>query len=111
MITPNELREFELEHFHGGVGWVMVEDVDAEYCRVAPVSKGDVQYRAFLAAKDRLKVWVRIDQYGKPYRSKITNGAALAVSAMREGIRSGNLLVEQSHVIEAKHAKAAMAAA
>lgn len=55
MITEKELKECELVHDHGGIGWVMVENLDSEYCRIAGLSKTDVGNQAFLAWKKKLK--------------------------------------------------------
>jgi len=56
-LTAKDLRDYELDHYHAGMGWAMVEDIDPEYCRVVSIGhigSRAVRLQAFLAWKKKL---------------------------------------------------------
>lgn len=107
MITTKQLKECDLTHKHGDNGFVMVEDLDKEYCRVVTHSAGKLDGLVRLAAKDRLTVspkrvyveetgmWVTTD---KPM--VIPDELLPKLTEIRTGITSGKLKVEKNRVVK-----------
>lgn len=103
MITESELKQYELTHDHGGNSWVMVENFDDEYCRVSGVSSKDVDDRAYLAWKKKLKVSeYREDKEGPLLKKKISPEAMDEVCNLRNALRAGTKKVVQTHIVTVK---------
>lgn len=108
MITEKELKECELVHDHGGIGWVMVENLDKDYCRVSGMSDKEVGTQAFLAWKKKLKpMKYPVDKLNPnaptgPILLKHKPAKALdALTAMRNALLSGSKKVVQTHIVNA----------
>lgn len=106
MITNVELTEYELDHRHGGMGWVMVQDIDSEFCRIAATG-GSVTKRvgrqAFLAAKSLLTVSLKREdpkEKDSPMVAcRIPEDILPDLAEVRRGIKSGKIVIKDSHMI------------
>jgi len=89
-LPQEDLLDWQLEHSKGGGPWVMLQDMDPEYCRLVDLNKdGDIGSQAFLA-------W-------KPMLSRSTFGmipetAKAKLNEAREEIKSGVLRIVQTHI-------------
>lgn len=107
-ITQQQLETCDLTYVHGGSGFVMVEDLDKEYCRVSMCGKRGIGPIVYLAAKDRLnaspgrvfdeqrQLWVSTGR-----DMPIESSAMPKLTEIRTGIRSGKLKVEKNRVVKA----------
>lgn len=107
-ITQQQLETCDLTHVHGGNGFVMVEDLDKEYCRVAACGAGRLGYLVMIAAKDRLSA-SPVKEWDESSKAYVLTGKLLAIpptlmpelAEIRNGIRSGKLKVERNRVVKA----------
>jgi hypothetical protein len=100
MITDKELKEYEVTHDHGGNGFVMVENLDEEYCRISGVSNKDVDNRAYLAWKKKLRVSEHREDKDSPLQRKRIPIAALdKVCQLRNALLAGTKKVVQTHIV------------
>ena len=87
-ITPAELNTMLLSHFGGGgYGWVMVEDIDREFCRIGGFAKGLMPSQAFLVWKPKLKAV-------QPLEIEVLELA----TQLRADIESGKKKVVDTHI-------------
>lgn len=108
MITTKQLMECDLTHKHSGNGFVMVQDLDKEYCRVSMCGKHGLGPIVYLAAKDRLSVSPErvMDDKTKTWAAtgkdmQIVAGVLPKLNEIRTGIISGKLKVEKNRVVKA----------
>lgn len=81
-----ELEQFELHHDHAGNGWIMVENIDEEFCRVVSAGRGQLSPQAYLAWKPKLKIQMQQD---KVTPQPIRDDVKPAVMALRAEIKAG----------------------
>lgn len=92
-FSKDVLENWTLEHVCGGP-WVMIEDLDSEYCRVTGIDKrGDIGDQAFLAWKPRLKKCET--EIGGP----IPETAKVRLEELRNEIRTGKVVIKNSRFI------------
>lgn len=103
MITEKELKECELVHDHGGIGWVMVENLDSEWCRITGLSLDAVGKQAFLAWKKKLHPMTKVvnDVRITCYVRDRDPRALDALTAMRNALLSGTKKVVATHIVNA----------
>lgn len=99
MITPKELRDCELQHHCAGGPLVMVQDIDAEYCRVEwlGINFGS---NAYLAYKPFLVPMMK----GEPDDRKqvrISDAFRSKVDELRKDLESGRVIVRQQRLVTA----------
>lgn len=96
-LPTEDLENWTLDHVSGGP-WVMVENLDYEYCRVAGLDmvSGDVGDQAFLAWKPRLKRCTT--KIGGP----IPEHAKAKLEQLREEIRIGRIVIENTRFVTTK---------
>lgn len=95
MPTNEELEQFEMRHAHGGTGWIMVENIDEEFCHVVSAGRGQISPRAFLAWKPKLKVHVQED---KVTPQPIRDDVKPAVLELRKEIKAGRKKVVETYI-------------
>lgn len=99
-ITPEELSDYELEHVNGGIGYMMVQDIDAEYCRIAMSGPGSIT-TVVMAAKSRLSVAMRVDPVTKErFRSKLNPTEKDKIKQFNEAMQEGRICVVEQRVID-----------
>lgn len=103
-MTKSELSNHQLVHEHGGNGFVMVQDVDAEYCRLAfagPKSK-TVGRQAFLAWKKKLSIEEGYIDPKQPalgrIKLKIADELKPDLEQVRAGITNGSIRIVETHM-------------
>jgi hypothetical protein len=108
MITTEQLNNYDLTHDHGGNGLAMVEDIDAEWCRVCSVGL-NVNGRipdARLAWKQKLKLTLTPPKPGDQPAPVLLSaprpgmdGFLEELYAVRSGIRDGTLKIKDTKII------------
>lgn len=91
-ITKNDLLTKELTHKYAGNGWMMIEDIDNEYCRITlagPVSLH--RFQAFIA-------WKPILTAGIPIVPETFD----QVQKLRAEIKAGNYRIKETRLVKAK---------
>lgn len=105
MITTKQLNECDLTHKYGGNGFVMVEDLDKEYCRVTEQGTIGPASLILLAAKSLLSptvvIYTDTDGVKQSRQEGIYSGQLHKLTEIRTGITSGKLKVEKNRVVKA----------
>lgn len=97
MITQKELETCDLTHRHAGNGWVMVQDLDKEYCRISGQGAKEFGNRAYLAAKSCLTP-TELFVEEKKIRPPIPTHLIDPLKKLREELKSGSLKVVSTHI-------------
>lgn len=93
-ITKEQLESYELNHQHAGNGWMMVEDIDDDWCRVVSSSLN----QAFLVWKKKISISKIRERYDDPESPmvdvKIREGhVKKQLMELRKKIKSGQTTV------------------
>lgn len=105
-VTKSDLLTKDLTHRYGGNGWMMIEDIDAEYCRITmagPISLGGFQ--AFLAWKPCLSVSRQRKDFKDPASPivdvEISPDTFDQVQKLRAELKAGNYRIESTRLVKA----------
>ena len=105
-LTAKDLRDYDLDHYHAGNGWAMVEDIDPEYCRIVSIGSIGSSARtpqAFLAWKKKLAVFTRredpTNKDSPMVKVKIPEKVMEELTALREGVKNGTIKIDQTHFV------------
>lgn len=112
-LTEADLLNFELSHWRNDFssdGWVMVENLDGEYCRIARVGGSlskMVERRAFLAYKRFLSVSERrMDGPDSPLvKIPISDDVKADLQFVREGIQNGTMVINCTRIVPSSEQK------
>lgn len=92
-LSKQDLINFQLTHRHGGNGWVMIEDIDKEYCRVIDCFACPETARGFLAWKPTLSIEMTVATKDKPSIPRpIPEERRAAIDDWRAKIISGKVV-------------------
>lgn len=104
-VTKSDLLTKDLTHRYGGNGWMMIEDIDTEYCRITMAGPIDLgRFQAFMAWKPCLSVSRRRKDFQDPKSEiidvKISPETFDQVQKLRAELKAGNYRIESTRLVK-----------
>jgi hypothetical protein len=97
-----KMKDYDLTHDHAGNGWVVLQVLEGNFYKVAPIAKGEIQMRAFLAWGGKLSPTL---QNKDPRDPKSVREPVPIVGQMRdhlynlrEQIKTGKIKIKETHL-------------